>query len=96
MKLKEIRWQLGSVLPAEIRNNLAPHEIRWFIYYCDNLADYMSRLNDRKGLDLTLYKQAPKCLYVQVRCVSNYGDFELEDGTVVVLSRGSMVRNKER
>lgn len=91
-KLKEIRWQLGAVLPEEIRSNLAPYEVQWFVHYCDTLTEYMSRLNDQKGLDLTLYQSAPKCLYVQVRCLHNYGDFELEDGTVVVLSPGSMVR----
>jgi GINS complex subunit 1 len=82
---------LGAVLPEEIRENLAPYEVQWFVHYCDTLAEYMSRLNEQKGLDLTLYRNAPKCLYVQVRCLLNYGDFELDDGTVVVLSPGSMV-----
>jgi GINS complex subunit 1 len=49
----------------------------------------MSGLNDGKGMDLTLYKKPPKRLYIQVRCLTDYGDYQLEDGTSVVLSKDS-------
>lgn len=66
MSLKEVRWQLGAILPEELKSNLATHEIQWFMYYCDNLATYMSKLNNNQGMDLTLYKNVPKSLYIQV------------------------------
>ncbi|CAG2170478.1 unnamed protein product [Oppiella nova] len=44
------------------------------------------------GIDLTLHQKPPKRLYIQVRCNTEYGDFELDDGTSVVLSKDSMVR----
>ena len=64
--LNEVRWQLGAILPDEMRSNLASHEIQWFMYYCDNLASYMGKLNNGQGMDLTLYKSVPKSLYIQV------------------------------
>lgn len=36
------------------------------MYYCDNLASYMGKLNNGQGMDLTLYKSVPKSLYIQV------------------------------
>ncbi|RWS13439.1 DNA replication complex GINS protein PSF1-like protein [Dinothrombium tinctorium] len=89
MRLKQLRWEFGGVLPTDIRNNLNDHEVVWFNSYCSNLATYMSRLNDGRGIDLTLHMKAPKRLYVQVRCLLDYGDYELEDGTTAVLSKDS-------
>ncbi|KAH8027686.1 hypothetical protein HPB51_007236 [Rhipicephalus microplus] len=37
--------------------------------------------------DLSRYRSPPKSLYVQVRCLKDYGDFETEDGTRIVLAR---------
>lgn len=90
MKLKMIRWQYGSVLPADIRQNLSESEIKWFSSYCNNLAEYMQRLNDGNGLDLMLHIKAPKRLYIQVRCLIEYGDFDLDDGTFIHLSKHSI------
>ena len=56
----------------------------------------MSKLNDGRGLDLTLQKKPPKRLYVQVRCLKDYGEYELGDGTSVILSKGSTVSNRTR
>lgn len=49
----------------------------------------MRRLNAGSGLDLTVGHKPPKQLYVQVRCLMEYGDYDLDDGTTVILSRGS-------
>ncbi|OTF70530.1 DNA replication complex GINS protein PSF1-like protein [Euroglyphus maynei] len=89
-RLKRIRWQLGAILPAEVKCNLSEDEIKWFAAYSRNLSDYMNRLNDNKGIDLTLMRNPPKKLYVQVRCISDYGPLELDDGHTVVLSKDSM------
>ena len=49
----------------------------------------MGRLNEGRGLDLTLRLKPPKSLCIRVRCLIDYGDYELDDGTIVVLSLGS-------
>ncbi|KPM08655.1 DNA replication complex GINS protein PSF1-like protein [Sarcoptes scabiei] len=90
-KLKKIRWQLGAILPIEIRSNISEDELRWFLNYSKNLSDYMSRLSDNKGIDLSLMKAPPKKLYIQVRCITEYGRLDLDDGTSVILSKDSMV-----
>lgn len=56
---------------------------QWLGRYSSLLADYMSSV----GLDLARYRSPPKSLYVQVRCLQDYGDFETEDGTTIVLAR---------
>ncbi|KAF7494290.1 DNA replication complex GINS protein PSF1 [Sarcoptes scabiei] len=89
-KLKKIRWQLGAILPIEIRSNISEDELRWFLNYSKNLSDYMSRLSDNKGIDLSLMKAPPKKLYIQVRCITEYGRLDLDDGTSVILSKDSM------
>lgn len=89
--LKRFRWQLGQLaeVPAFIRKNLSEDEVHWFSRYSANLSLYMRRLNGGTGLDLTVGHKPPKQLYVQVRCLMEYGDYDLDDGTTVVLSRGS-------
>lgn len=65
-KLKKIRWQLGAVLPNEVKANISEGELKWFLEYSNILGQYMSKLNDNKGIDLTLLKNPPKKLYIQV------------------------------
>ncbi|CAG2099986.1 unnamed protein product [Medioppia subpectinata] len=89
-KLKRLRWQLGSALPQDITKNLSEAELVWFLSYSNNLSDYMNKLNNGKGIDLTLHQKPPKRLYIQVRCNTEYGDLELDDGTSVVLTKDSM------
>ncbi|KAI7684862.1 hypothetical protein SSS_07579 [Sarcoptes scabiei] len=89
-KLKKIRWQLGAILPIEIRSNISEDELRWFLNYSKNLSDYMSRLSDNKGIDLSLMKAPPKKLYIQVRCITEYGRLDLDDGTSVILSKDTL------
>ncbi|KAI1295677.1 DNA replication complex GINS protein PSF1 [Halotydeus destructor] len=90
MSLKKLRWEFGNVLPDDIVQNLSEAESTWFKSYCSNLQRFMSGLNDGRGLDLTLYKKPPKRLFVQVRCVTDFGDYELDDGTTVVLTKDSV------
>lgn len=89
-RLKKLRWEYGNNLPREIVNNLSKDELEWFTKYNDNLFSYMSSLNDGKGLDLTLYVTPPKKLYIQVKCVRDYGQFDLEDGQPVMLKKDSI------
>lgn len=89
-RLKRLRWEYGNNLPREIVKNLSKSELEWFTRYNDNLFSYMSALNDGKGLDLTLYVSPPKKLYIQVRCIRDYGQFDLEDGQPVMLKKDSI------
>jgi GINS complex subunit 1 len=61
-----MRWEFGTVLPNDIRNKLSESELVWFLDYCNNLSEYMNKLNDGKGIDLTLHKKPPKRLFIQV------------------------------
>lgn len=88
--LKKLRWEYGNNLPREIVKNLSPSELEWFTKYNDNLFSYMSALNEGKGLDLTLYITPPKKLYIQVKCIRDYGQFDLEDGQPVMLKKDSI------
>ncbi|KAK8774580.1 hypothetical protein V5799_010892 [Amblyomma americanum] len=83
MVARDMRWDFGTTLDADLRENLSDQEQQWLRRYNGLLADYMTSV----GLDLTRFRSPPKSLYVQVRCVQDYGDFETEDGTVIVLAR---------
>lgn len=89
-RLKQLRWEYGNNLPVEIVEKLSKAELEWFTKYNENLFSYMSALSDGQGLDLTLYATPPKKLYVQVRCIRDYGQFDLEDGQPVMLKRDSI------
>lgn len=86
-RLKQLRWEYGNNLPREIIKNLSRDELNWFTKYNDNLFNYMSSLNDGNGLDLTLYITPPKKLYVQVRCIRDYGQFDMGDGNPIMLKK---------
>ncbi|XP_077537345.1 DNA replication complex GINS protein PSF1-like [Haemaphysalis longicornis] len=83
MAARDMRWGFGSTLAADLKQNLSEQEQQWLSRYSSLLADYMSSV----GLDLARYRSPPKSLYVQVRCLQDYGDFETEDGTTIVLAR---------
>lgn len=89
-RLKRLRWEYGNNLPKEIVKNLSKDELDWFTKYNDNLFSYMSSLNDGNGLDLTLYVTPPKKLFIQVKCLRDYGQFDLEDGQPVMLKKDSI------
>lgn len=89
-RLKKLRWDYGNNLPREIVEKLSKNELEWFTTYNNNLFSYMSALNDGKGLDLTLYSTPPKKLFIQVKCVRDYGQFDLEDGQPVMLKKDSI------
>ena len=88
LKVKDYRWEMGSVLPRDFRLNLCEQEVQWFNRYNKSLASYMKSLGST-GLDLTQYTQPPKSLYIEVRALQDYGDFETDDGVVVQLKKHS-------
>lgn len=88
-KIAEMRWQFGPVLPVEIRSQLCEPETTFFSKYNKNLANYMRSIGGGTGVDLTTDTTPPKSLYVEVRCVKDYGEMETEDGTVVMLKKNT-------
>ncbi|XP_071790258.1 DNA replication complex GINS protein PSF1-like isoform X2 [Asterias amurensis] len=86
--IRNMRWEFGSVLPADVRQNLSEQEVQWFTKYNKSLASYMRSLGN-DGLDLTQDRKPPKSLYIEVRCLVDHGEFETEDGTVIVLKKNS-------
>lgn len=65
-RLRQIRWELGSILPTEITANLLNAEMQWFQNYNKSLATYMRSIGDNHGLNLTVNMSPPKTLYVEV------------------------------
>lgn len=90
-RLKRLRWDIGNNLPRAIVENLSRDELEWFMKYNENLFSYMSALTiDGRGIDLTLYKTPPKRLYVQVKCLRDYGEFDIEGEQPVMLKKDSI------
>lgn len=88
-KLKKVRWHLGATLPADIKANLNEPELQWFNNYSRMLANYMMTIGDGTGLNLTNDIKPPKSLFIEVRCLTDYGKFELESGEIVLLKKNS-------
>lgn len=88
-QIRDMRWQFGSVLPADVKQCLSEQEIQWFTAYCRSLASYMRSIGSHGGLDLTQDIKPPKSLYIEVRCLVDHGEFETEDGDIIVLTKNS-------
>lgn len=50
-----MRWEMGSVMPADIRYNMSELESQWFNTYSKVFAEYMSKLGDHGGLGKLLH-----------------------------------------
>uniref|UniRef100_A0A1I7XLL5 DNA replication complex GINS protein PSF1 n=1 Tax=Heterorhabditis bacteriophora TaxID=37862 RepID=A0A1I7XLL5_HETBA len=88
-RIKSYRWKLGGVLPASIKNNLCESEIEFFHEYCSSLAEFQAGVGEN-GVNLMLNAHPPKKLFVQVRVLENYGEFETSDGNLVMLRVNSI------
>lgn len=83
---RQMRWDFGSILPADIKFCLAEQEVVWFSKYNKMLATYMRSIG---GIDLTQDSRPPKTLYIEVRCLTDQGEFETNDGAVISLKKNS-------
>ncbi|XP_046823992.1 DNA replication complex GINS protein PSF1-like [Vespa crabro] len=88
-RLRQMRWELGSILPPEINSNLLNAEIQWFHSYNKSLATYMRSIGDSCGLNLTVNMLPPKSLYIEVKCLTDFGKLEIENGQVVTLKKNT-------
>lgn len=88
-RLRQMRWELGSILPTEITANLLNAEVQWFQNYNKSLATYMRSIGDDHGLNLTVNMSPPKTLYVEVKCLTDFGKLELDDGEIITLKKNT-------
>ncbi|CAH1107135.1 unnamed protein product [Psylliodes chrysocephalus] len=86
--LRTMRWEFGSILPADIKSNLSTAEIEWFSKYSRLLANYMRSIGE-DGVNLSIDLKPPKALYIEVQCLVDYGKFDLNDGTTLLLKKDS-------
>ncbi|XP_061693540.1 DNA replication complex GINS protein PSF1 isoform X1 [Syngnathoides biaculeatus] len=82
----EIRRPASADPPAR---SLVCAQLRWFGRYKKSLACFMRSVGGGGGLDVTQDTKAPKSLYIQVRCVKDHGQLELDDGTLVLLKKNT-------
>lgn len=53
------------------------------------VATYMRGIGEGMGLDLTQDLHPPKQLYIEVRCLMDYGEFDTEAGETILIKKGS-------
>lgn len=88
-RIKSYRWKFGGVLPTAVKNALCDAELEFFNKYCNSLASFQAALGD-SGVNLLLNADPPKKLFVRVRALDNYGEFETSDGSVVMILKGTL------
>uniref|UniRef100_A0A914C4M0 DNA replication complex GINS protein PSF1 n=1 Tax=Acrobeloides nanus TaxID=290746 RepID=A0A914C4M0_9BILA len=88
-RLKSLRWKHGGLLPFKIKNNLSPSETEWLNGYSRMLAEFQQSIGDN-GVNLFGHIHPPKSLHIHVRALSDYGEFELSDGTTIILKKNSL------
>ncbi|MEE6474821.1 hypothetical protein FKM82_010508 [Ascaphus truei] len=91
LRIRALRWEYGSVLPNALRFHMSAEETEWFNQYKKSLATYMRSLGGDEGLDITQDMKPPKSLYIEVRCLRDYGEYEIDDGTTILLKKNSQV-----
>ncbi|XP_034256853.1 DNA replication complex GINS protein PSF1-like [Thrips palmi] len=88
LRVRNMRWQFGPILPHDIKANFNEPEVQWFNNYNICVARYFKSIGAH-GLDLTADVKPPKSLYVEVRSLTDYGKLELDNGEVVLLKKHS-------
>uniref|UniRef100_A0A4W2HI15 DNA replication complex GINS protein PSF1 n=1 Tax=Bos indicus x Bos taurus TaxID=30522 RepID=A0A4W2HI15_BOBOX len=91
LRIRALRWDYCSVLPSALRLHMSAEEMDWFNGYKKSLATYMRSLAGDQGLDITQDMKPPKSLCIKVRCLKDYGEFEVEDGASVLFKKHSQV-----
>lgn len=88
LRLKEIRWHLGPILGADVKEALTEPEIQWFNNYSKLLSTYM--MSFPSGINLTTDLKPPKSLFIEVKCLADHGKLELDSGEVILLQKNSI------
>ncbi|KAF1332387.1 DNA replication complex gins protein psf1, partial [Globisporangium splendens] len=77
-KIKNLRWETGTIIPAPLAPNLCQREVQFFQSYDQLLTDYMADFE----IDLSADTEPPKDLYVEVRVLRDCGEIMTENGLV--------------
>ena len=77
-KIEALRWEVGTVLPKELRSNLKSTELNYFKQYNNVLGNYMRDID----FDLTSGVAPPKDLFVEVLVLENCGEIYTDHGPV--------------
>jgi len=82
--IKNMRWELGPVIPSHIRQGLSTRERSYFNEYNKSLARFM---NSVQGIDITQNLTPPKSLYAEVICIEDAGVLDLDSGERITLQK---------
>jgi GINS complex subunit 1 len=77
-RLQTLRWDVGAVLPPELKANLSSQENVFFSQYNKNPTTYQKKV----GIDLSADLHPPKELFIQVRCLKEHGEIFTENGSI--------------
>ncbi|CAL9136114.1 unnamed protein product [Musa textilis] len=76
--VRSLRWQLGPVLPEEIKAKMSYSEEVYFVDHSNAIESYMSEMD----VDLTVDMVPPKSPSVQVKVLDDIGDVCLGDHSI--------------
>jgi len=85
LRVEELRWEYGAVLPSRWASRLSRKEEDYARSYGDALGEYMRSVD----LDVTADVQPPKRLHVMVRVKRALGDVMLPSGASVKMMPGT-------
>lgn len=89
-RIKTIRWDIGPVIPASMKENMCTPEVIWFNKYSELLSNYMMSYSEETALNLTDYTKPPKSLFIEVKCLIDEGKFELENGETISMQKNTI------
>lgn len=89
-RIKTIRWDIGPVIPASMKENMCTPEVIWFNKYSELLSNYMMSYSEDTALSLTDSMKPPKSLFIEVKCLVDEGKFELENGDTINMQRNTI------
>ncbi|XP_055333504.1 DNA replication complex GINS protein PSF1-like [Paramacrobiotus metropolitanus] len=85
-RLRNLRWSFGGILPRDVRAALSEKEVEWFNSYNTLLTGFMQ---DNSGLNLPAHQKPPQDLYIHVRVLKDFGEYQLEDGSCIQLTKNT-------
>uniref|UniRef100_A0A3P9A9S4 DNA replication complex GINS protein PSF1 n=1 Tax=Esox lucius TaxID=8010 RepID=A0A3P9A9S4_ESOLU len=84
LRIRALRWEYGSVLPTNIRFHMCAEELQMtFFFFLSSIVGMRKTRHNHRTL------KPPKSLYIEVRCLKDYGEFEIDDGTIILLKKNS-------
>eukprot|EP01031_Cornospumella_fuschlensis_P032245 gene32245-39000_t len=77
-KIRQLRWELGAILPPHLADALSPHEI----HYSSAYSSIFAEINESLGLDLAADLEPPRDVFIEVRVLVDCGKLLTEAGSV--------------